>query len=145
MIDLSKAKPGDTVHFRCGGSAVIAYVATDNSMMRPLRINFAGYMGECEYNSDGVNKKFHQLLDVIRIEQRPFDWKDVKPGMAFKEKYKGAIWLYSGPSIIKDNDGNYFLHHNGANFQGKTNLSEYQWISFPNMTRAPEHDIEVQS
>lgn len=61
-----------------------------------------------------------------------FDWKDVKPGMAFKHKKRGTVLHYVGP----DMDGVHLVMQ-----EGKT--AKYDGWPKSVITRSPEHDIEV--
>lgn len=83
-VDLSNAKTGDTVYFRCGGYAVISKKCASNI-----------YIEDCGtwYSVDGKygGSPTHRIFDIIRIEPKPFDWGEVQNGMAFvwmQEKYE---------------------------------------------------------
>jgi len=76
---------------------------------------------------------------IIKHEPKPFDWKDVKLGMAFRTDVDGwlLVWfLCISPKgeicVTKDK-----LYGMGS---GSTST----WDE-AGLTRAPEHDIEVQS
>lgn len=129
-VDLSKAKPGMIAKFRCGGQAVI-----DKTHYKELTHSYAfwfkGLDSNENYFEDGmVHPSSHKLLDIIALEEPPFDWKDVKPGMAFRD------------------GGNYKLYYIGKNFQRElpcfcTETGDVLTISnFKHFTRAPEHDIK---
>jgi hypothetical protein len=140
-VDLSKAEEGDTVEFRCGGRAVIASIRGPiDDTAYPLRVRFDGL--ECEdeaYTESGCLNCTDdpQLLDIIAIHKKPFDWADVKPGMAFVFKdTKEPHYRYVGKSTLYDD---------------KHVFECVQWASImrfdcelPNLTRAPERDIEVK-
>lgn len=101
-VDLSKAKAGDTVHFRCGGSATIK---------QPIDGDFLWFDGDCQRRAYKTNGQHSMMVawespfDIIRIEPAPFDWKDVKPGMCFTVNKVAhgcsdgvKVW-YIGPDI----------------------------------------------
>lgn len=134
-VDLSKAKAGDKVKFRCGGEAVIEKLKAPDALGFPEhKVVFADCDdGFSHYHKSG--KITHDMLhpfDIIAIEPKPFDWKDVKPGMAFEGPFSG-VKFYLGRSI---HDPNYIV------LQNKDNEATYSsWEQY--LTRAPEHDIEV--
>jgi hypothetical protein len=69
-IDLRRAGPGWTVHFRCGGTAVVEQVVTHTS----IRLTFVGGHGAAfGYADDGIlrNAVYPNLLDIVAIEPPP--------------------------------------------------------------------------
>lgn len=87
MVDLSKAKAGQIVHFRCGGSAKIESLLIQDKVYIGFT-EVTRLMDEYYHNgrlvpSDAPMSHKHPF-DIVRIEDPPFDWKDVKPGMAFQ-------------------------------------------------------------
>lgn len=68
---------------------------------------------------------------ITKHTPAPFDWSNIKPGMAFK------IWaqplIYVGPDY--SDAGRCFLHGKDGCFS----------IDKKILTRAPEHDVEVES
>ena len=73
-----------------------------------------------------------EIISHTPAPEPAFDWKDVKPGMAFKHKIRGTVLHYVGP----DMDGVHLVMQ-----EGKT--AKYDGWPKSVITRAPEHDIEV--
>lgn len=109
MINLKEQlHEGCTVHFRCGGSSDTADGASNSDVtvfendgfiriyFNGLKINYAndGTVYNC---SNGDNP-----FDIVKIDPKPFDWKDVKQGMAFKD-VDGDVWYYVAEDF-RDND-----------------------------------------
>lgn len=139
-VDLSKLEAGQTVKFKCGGESVIKSVSFRYNTEYWLYMS--GYSCVVRYEGRSGLCIQSPMLDIIEIIPKPFDWKDVKPGMAFFDKLD--VYFYQSGSIIKEDDI-YKWHHNGAKFQQKGNLGNTRWIAFCHLVRAPEHDIEVTS
>lgn len=146
-VDLTKAKKGDKVKFRCGGEAVIADCDCSDDFREIL---FDGCADTLIY--DKMNRAYwctgHCPLDIIAIEPAPepeFDWSTVKPGMGFislgglSKHPENAVW-YVGPclgtageitdGVIVCDVGN--CHHDGL---FSTNHGY--------LTRAPKYDVKV--
>lgn len=131
-VDLSKARAGDTVKFRCGGQAVIGKVTNG---ARGSTVLFAGTDWSDFYNNDGC--KFSQTLphvmDITEVIPAPvaFDWSTVARGMCFKDGTGVRFW-WVGKSYkehdfyIEDADGGIWRQHGTQH-----------------LTRAPEHDVEA--
>jgi len=143
-VDLSKLKAGDTVHFRCGGSAEVKTVKV-LALMCPVEIELKGsthgslmwFKNGCFDEEDSSTDPF----DIIRIEPKPFDWKDAKPGMGFyRNGDKRRIPnIYIGPNFGSVGQAGY-----GTFFRmPKNEASSYKLYSLSDLTRAPEFDIEV--
>jgi hypothetical protein len=84
VVDLSEAKAGDKVKFRCGGEAVITEKSCGSVT---VQIAFRHYNEPLLfYRAGQLSHSGHigGLLDIIAIEPKPFDWADVRPGMAFR-------------------------------------------------------------
>jgi len=138
-VNMKQAVAGATVHFRCGGSAVV-YSYEEISGSNPYRhkIYFEGYGDvyfdgsrprEC-YLDTGQRTGLMNLdhLDIIRIEQPKFKWEDAKRGMAFKIKSDGEIIHFVG-----------FDMRDIPVFHNVINNNVYA-IRGDFLTRAPEHD-----
>lgn len=124
-VDLSKAKPG--------------MIVTIQGMI----VDIVGG-GDLAIENVYGGSLFRMILPqsaVVSIEYPPFDWEDVKPGMAIKAKYTQnpdeLYWIVGkaihvptgsiGCIIIQRKDGQSFNFHTD------------------NLLRVPEHDIEVKS
>lgn len=95
------------------------------------------------FNAESDTILFICGMEVVKHEPAPFDWKDVKPGMAFKHMAGEDIWIYSGPWIRHEARGIYTTAERRGFFQELGSLCNATDISFFALTRAPEHDIEV--
>lgn len=73
-----------------------------------------------------------EIISHTPAPEPAFDWKDVRPGMAFKHKKRGTVFHYVGP----DMDGVNLVMQ-----EGKT--AKYDGWPKSVITRSPEHDIEV--
>ncbi len=83
-IDLGQLKKGDTVHFRCGGEAVVKESNYYGEYY--YRVKIEGHCSDLTYSKSGKSGKGTQNespLDIIKITHAAFDWDTVKPGMAF--------------------------------------------------------------
>ncbi len=125
-IDLSKAVAGMTVHFRCGGSAKIVGV---HLTLYGVFLYFDGVRSE-RYKNDGIWSSEETLWDIIRIEDPPFEWKYVKPGMAFTYCYPGM-----------DNEVVYYTWHS----YNEPRFSMAKWdcpqsLELSYLTRCPARD-----
>ena len=143
-VDLSKAKAGDTVKFRCGGEAVVRKALGTGG--DAIELEFEGFVDggwvydrEGFFDDSGLIK--NQPFDVIAIEPKAFDWKDVKPGMAFEHRSKGDILWYIGPCISKVRPDVVFMQTDPkyTSAFGMTSTSK------ADLVRAPEHDITPES
>jgi len=129
-VDMKQAVAGATVHFRCGGSAVVK-----NKL--DTMYEFDGYDGS--NNIDQRNHREHRWfddgrflstgyhpIDIIRIDPPQFKWEDVRAGMAFN--INGEYYFFIGRSY---KDGLIFEDR----LEGLTKV-----IDMSKITRAPEHD-----
>lgn len=133
MVDLSKAKAGDTVKFRCGGQAKIRLVE-GTAVDKWLDVWLVGYGSELTFNIDGelAGPKGSTPLDITEIIPAPveFDWKDAKRGMAFKHGGGLVHWLI-GPDLEMT-----------PVFQtGRKKDTRICYVQLSGLTRAPKHDI----
>ncbi len=145
MVDLSKAQAGDTVVFKCGGKWKIGKIEPSTRYPDSTWIRFEGAIDGLVYLNDGqvpgeiVAKNGATPFNIIAIEPKPFDWKDVKPGMAFSEAGReyGRLVYFIGFSIQPNSQGehNPVWQHKGSDLTFTSHKNNY--------TRAPEHDIEV--
>lgn len=135
-IDLSKAKPGMIVKFACGGEATIEGVGAGG-------FKFKHYSMVQHYLSDGrVYPNGSSLCDIVGLEEPPFDWKDVKPGMAFAthaSHYAEFIFLFVGWNVTSE-------YRNHAVFQSVKRFNRDYAAGFYQYTRdevfrVPEHDV----
>lgn len=86
-----------------------------------------------KYMNDQSGPNHLRRCPVISHTHAPFDWDDVKPGMAFEESDYGLCW-YIGKSALED--GCLLFEQEGD----ETFTSDL----LHDLTRAPEHDIEVK-
>ena len=86
---------------------------------------------------------YWQKSQIVSHTPAPFDWADVKPGMAFKYAAGDDVWIYCGPWIRRESSGEYTTKERRGFFQQIGSLANATDISFDALTRAPEHDIEV--
>lgn len=68
-----QAVKGATVHFRCGGSAVVAYTACTEHAI--VRITFQSYDGGVSWFNDGgcYEGEVTTLFDIVRIDPPALD------------------------------------------------------------------------
>lgn len=125
-VDLSTAKAGQIAHFRCGGSAKILEVEN-------LVIMFENY-GAGEWWSFSFLRSEKSPWAIIRLEDPPFGWKDVRPGMAFSSGNKEITGHFIGFS------------KNGEAVLELVNPDKLTYASWytTNLTRMPEHDFEAR-
>ena len=137
-VDLSTLEEGQTVKFRCGGEAVVETVDKTISISDGIyHLHFEGYGFDGFYkNGEHEISTEPSPFDIIEIIPKPFDWKDVKPGMAFLDNNKKPVW-YVGPAwgveklvVICETREQY------SSDDIKFNEKYY-------MVRIPEHDIKV--
>ncbi len=108
-IDLTKLQPGDTVKFRCGGSAKFN-MGIDGKLFfdeccygNGIKYWANGLLGRRDGHRPTTNEK--HPFDIIEIVRKPFDWATAKPGMAFAAYglylylYCGEIVHYVGPAL----------------------------------------------
>ena len=145
MIDLSKLQAGETVHFRCGGQAVVnrMYLNEGNT----VEIKFSAVDRWMHLGIEGYwnTSKDKHPFDIIRIEPKPFDWKDVKPGMCFTNSIdKSFVWFIawhfetesfnkSKPKLAVVQD-----YKSARDADSRIKVISRGWLK-----PAPEHDIEV--
>lgn len=131
-VNMKQAVPGATVHFRCGGSAVVASAPINALSAKGLMLKLGDTLTNLYFNWNGTRyDNIPHLLDIIRIDPPQFCEKDVKAGMAVEAI--GRLHYYIGR---KSNGNLVFEDDRGLILQLSSN-------SF-NFTRAPEHD-KVQS
>lgn len=76
MVDLSKAKAGDIVHFRCGGEAVIESIKKNFTKSYDIMFKNNGRRRSAWfYHADGT--QFQPLFDIIEIKPAPEPLPDV--------------------------------------------------------------------
>lgn len=135
MIDLSKLKAGDTVKFRCGGKAVVKSI---DYRYRQYSIVFEDEEDSWDYHFGGFFIPSEPcLIDIIEIIPKPFDWSDAKPGMAFEQGRDKILVYFLGYHPVKP----FRLFFIGE--EAITAESFSVKAASDQLTRAPEHDIEV--
>jgi len=94
--------------------------------------------------ADLINRKASFYLEnqsVVKHEPAPFDWKDVKPGMAFRNSLYSLFYF-----IGFDHTGRYVFDMQKSNHNGRYSSFGIgtEGLIEASITRAPEHDIEVK-
>lgn len=142
-VDLSKAVKGSTVHFRCGGSAVVEEILScDRRSFSNLSFKDYGRHFPTWYNNGSVYTSGDKnVLDIIRIDPPAFNLDDVKPGMAFD--YDNPIYKFEGPAIFLSRHP---VDNEVGIFQSLQNEMHIMPIVMDDRIgdRLPEHDIEVK-
>ena len=135
-IDISTLNKGDTVHFRCGGCAVVDRAGSNYTDSRYCYLSFEGYdYPDLSYNKNGQYYG-NPPIDIIRIDRAGFDWSTVKQGMAFKNG-AGKVYIYIAPNIHVTKNMYPHLFWSELDFK-------YADAILPSaLTRAPEYDREV--
>ena len=67
MVNLSEAKAGDVVHFRCGGSAEIEEIMKSGNM---FLVDFFRSYGVVKYYKNGSGDSFCEQFDIMRVESK---------------------------------------------------------------------------
>lgn len=139
-VDLSTLKPGQIVKLRCGGE----FELKDNASRSGDWIDLIFKMGDKNFhnswNKDGsfTVSLGHHPLDIVEIIPLPFDWADVKPGMAFLQYPNKVVW-YVGPDYANPL---WVVVNEKRNHVGQSSL----WSLLKNdLVRKPEDDIKVPS
>lgn len=137
MIDLGNIKAGMTVEFRSGGKAVVRSLSFNGKDLYVVGFSIGGCSNSAVWypNGEYCNGEMHPF-DIVEIIPEPFNWDDVKWGMGFESKDKGSAYYYIGDSI------------RGKNMVVVQSVVDNDYIfrvRRDNLTRAPEHDIEVKS
>lgn len=134
-VDLSKARAGEKVRFRCGGEAKILFVIEPNF----FRLSMVGGFTAVRYGENGSSCD-SSLLDIIEIIPASFDWKTVKPGMAFKYDHgmvtPGKLVHFVGWHLECNKTAVVAEDHGGAPYDG---------VPISHLVRDPEHDITPDS
>lgn len=145
MTDLSTLKPGDTVHFRCGGSAVVDFCCQQKSYNDTEYDSWGIYYKGDEkrhrktFNKTDGSSEYAQPFDIIRIESA-FRWEDVKPGMAFILP-DGSVGWWIGRGL--NAGGSSYGHAEVLQTKRPSSIAFDLYVR-ESLTRAPEHDIEVK-
>ncbi len=134
-IDLSKAKAGDVVKFFCGVTDTITYAGNFTLEPGARRFEFEKYAAET-FHSDGRPwvGAMNSTHRIVSITPKPFNWHDVKAGMAFisDELPPSPLW-YVGKHLTDDSMVVMAKGHNGT--------FPYNGLGKRQLTRAPEHDL----
>lgn len=126
-VDLNTLEEGWTVKFRCGGEAVVG--KKDGNVLF-----LGGYAHDLCFHEDGRYLTPGPCpFDIIEIIPKPFDWEDVKPGMAFKCRDNKSR-RYCGPSLTIP--GRYVILRDRP-------YGDYSPYLKKELTRAPEDDNDV--
>lgn len=136
-IDLSKAKPGMIACLKPGGKVAIKTIEPNGDY---FTVGFENGV-HANYQKDGKHNWYPaDLIDIIALEEPPFDWKDVKWGDAFitdipytySDAYLG-VWFYVGKYLAKEDS---------VCCQKKD--GELTWFYTSNLVRAREHDLKTE-
>lgn len=109
-VDLSKARPGDRVKFRCGGEETIKGIVTTHSGAKNMKFSVDQRTWDT-WELHGEKQLGARHFDIIAIEPAPFDWATAKPGMAFYFSIRAEIVHYVGPDTLTKH---VFKHPNGS-------------------------------
>jgi hypothetical protein len=129
---------GCTVKFRCGGEAVINDWADNKGNSDTSRIFLDGYDDEeylIYYNTGKYFEDENNPFDIIEVIPPEFDWNTVKQGMAFIDK-AGDIFYYH---ITMWGAVDWVICAEEKDGSGSVDCLK------KHLTRAPEHDIEVNN
>lgn len=109
-VDLSKVRKGMIAHFRCGVAIKIVEArqidVIEKGVHFGMDIKFEGEIGGkgVTYENDGrVDCGISHPFDIIRLEEPPFDWKDVEAGFGFECISTGNTGTYVGPNLHGNN------------------------------------------
>lgn len=135
-VDLTKVTVGQIAHFRCGGKARITKI--DESMpTRAFIFDEGDIFWSMPRNGVISVAATPSPFDIIRIEDPPFDWDNVKQGMAFNLTPQLSLNTYR-----------YVVHYvgrtnNGMVFENNSHPDspklEYHFLG-EDMERAPTFD-----
>ena len=135
IVDLGKLEVGHTVKFRNGGEDIVARME-DSRNVTWITIWFEGYSDDsCRISRSKSGAVFgakEQPFDIIEVIPKPFDWKDVKRGMAFR--YRDNIVYYIAPNL------NY---QRWSVFETPGDPNCYNGFANSSLTRTPEYDKKV--
>lgn len=128
-IDLKTAKKGDRVTHRNGGVSSIRKIGGFGGTFFIILDGYSTF--EIAFSKDGGFAGQEHPFDIVKIES-VFDWKDVKPGMAFwTSKSNAKLGQFVG------------LAKNGLVVLDCTPTHGIFWVGGfdrQDLTRAPEHD-----
>lgn len=86
MVDLSKICAGDTVHFRAGGTAKIAYIEKTGS--NTFTLKFDKYAGSVALYIDGRKGTGGEYIDdIVRVDRVMSDRERIQKSVAVLEEW----------------------------------------------------------
>jgi len=132
-VDMKQAVAGSTVHFRCGGSAVVTGIEQVIDRLSHM-VQFDKSSQGVRYYDNGQYSPIDTPFDIIRIEPPQFKWEDVKRGMAFIPLGKN----YHGYFIGYDMDG--FAVLDLCHIPHDKRDEDLLAVKIGYLTRSPEHD-----
>jgi len=136
-VDLNKIKPGDTVVFRNGGTALVTKIKPwpgghdwEISLDVGPAFAFDTHIG---FNTQGFfadgNQNVPSVFDIVEVKKtkRPVDWDNIKPGTKL-ENQDGQTFFFIGPDIedkqyVIVSDTNKELKRTDLSFEEKKDLS----------------------
>jgi len=128
-IEVSALRSGDVIHYRCGGTGIIASVERCGSTYRVWLKD----RGRCEvYRGTGYHNSTN-LLDILKVDNLTFDWTRVVAGMAFSSKAYDDILTFIGYTI----SGNALLQRGEYNNYASYDLKA---VDDGHLKREPAHD-----
>jgi len=96
------------------------------------------------YNlSNGFEHYSWRIEQIVAHKPVPFNWNMVRAGMAFYEETTNNVWLYTGPCLQNKDFKGIFEFSDFVNVQNKFALDEGRCFNKANLTREPDHDVEV--
>jgi len=128
-VNMKQAVAGSTVHFRCGGSAVVTGIEQVIDRLSHM-VQFDKSSQGVRYYDNGQYSPIDTPFDIISIDPPPFKLEDLRSGMAFNIVGCNGLRFYVGKSVMTEQ--RFFETSSGEVF-GFLN-------SIETLTRAPEHD-----
>ena len=130
MINLKEQlHEGCILYFSCGGS--FEWNSWMEETAYGFNIDINGFMFSYT-NSGRISREVQHPFDIVKINPKPFDWKDVKQGMAFQDECKDDYYYVS----------NDFADDERVVVCEETDCSEFRSIHKYKLTRCPEGDLK---
>lgn len=104
-VDLSNLEEGDTVVFRSGGEEVVKHKYRGCSEGITM-IGFPSGHHDAYYFDGRYKRDVECHHDIVEIFYRPFNWKNVKRGMAFRSPDDPLTLYYVGDCLCPSGEDN---------------------------------------